>query len=169
MSLWIEVNIAHAERNVILQLSPQAAEPSSPHWRIQRGPCSAPHDRSDSNVIQMDTTFTEQPGAFRRLLWLTAEPRQSICAVLWGLSPQSLSPALSDRSILLPLVHILSMNFPSSVWLYHFSAPKLNLKVQTFLLPSSWWKKTWRWDRTREKEILDTRCPPGHILLHLQD
>lgn len=71
MSLCIEVNIAHAERNVILQLSPQAAEPgfpSSPHWRIQRGPCSAPHDRSDSNVIQMDTTFTEQPGAFRRLL-----------------------------------------------------------------------------------------------------
>lgn len=95
--------------------------PSSLQWRIQCGHCSPPHNRSDSNVIQMDTPFNEQSGVFRRLLWLTAEPRQNICAVPWGISLYPLSPALRDLSILLlPLVHTLSINFLSSVQLYIF-------------------------------------------------
>lgn len=103
----------------------------------------------------MDTPSNEQSGAFRRLLWLTAEPRQNICAASWGISPYPLSLALRDLAIL-TLVHTLFINLlvlSSALYLYHPPAPRLNLKVQTFLFPKLWWEETWRRNRTREKSI----------------
>lgn len=110
----------------------------------------------------MDTPFNEQSGAFKRLPWLTAEPRQNICAVSWGNSPYTLSPALRDLSILLPLVHTLSINFLSSIQLHNFIIHDSIWKFR-LLLPKPWWEENWSRNKTRKKENLDIGCPPGYI------